>query len=129
MTGAAGVGCRPGLASVIVETQAFFTGLFAAVALGERPARWQVIGMAAALVGVLLIAVTVGQSLTAASPGLGRVSAVSWGIGNVLVKRVGRVETFRLMAWLSPIPPLPSLALALALDGPAALARGRLLRR
>ena len=40
----------PGLASVIVQTQAFFTVLFAAMALGERPARRQVIGMAAALV-------------------------------------------------------------------------------
>ena len=44
-------GMPPGLASVIVQTQAFFTVLFAAVALGERPARRQVIGMAAALVG------------------------------------------------------------------------------
>jgi O-acetylserine/cysteine efflux transporter len=54
----------PGLASVIVQTQAFFTVLFAAVALGERPARCQVIG-GGRVVGVLLIALTVGQNLTA----------------------------------------------------------------
>jgi O-acetylserine/cysteine efflux transporter len=116
-------GLPPGLASVIVQTQALFTVLFAAVALSERPARRQVIGMAAALAGVLLIAVTVGQNLTAVGLVLGLLSAVSWGIGNVLLKRLGRVDMLGLMVWLSLIPPLPSLALSIALDGPGALAR------
>lgn len=116
-------GLPPGLASVIVQTQALFTVLFAAAALGERPSRRQVIGMAAALAGVLLIAVTVGQNLTAVGLVLGLLSAVSWGIGNVLLKRLGRMDMLGLMVWLSLIPPLPSLALSLALDGPAALPR------
>jgi O-acetylserine/cysteine efflux transporter len=116
-------GLPPGLASVIVQTQALFTVLFAAAALGERPSRRQVIGMAAALAGVLLIAVTVGQNLTAVGLVLGLLSAVSWGIGNVLLKRLGRVDMLGLMVWLSLIPPLPSLALSIALDGPGALAR------
>jgi O-acetylserine/cysteine efflux transporter len=116
-------GLPPGLASVIVQTQALFTVLFAAVALGERPARRQVIGMAAALAGVLLIAVTVGQNLTAVGLVLGLLSAVSWGIGNVLLKRLGRMDMLGLMVWLSLIPPLPSLALSMALDGPGALAQ------
>jgi O-acetylserine/cysteine efflux transporter len=116
-------GLPPGLASVIVQTQAFFTVLFAAVVLGERPSRRQVVGMVAALVGVLLIAATIGESLSAVGLGLGIASAVSWGVGNVLLKRVGPVDMLRLVVWLSLIPPLPSLALSLAVDGPAALAR------
>ena len=116
-------GLPPGLASVIVQTQALFTVLFAAMALGERPSRRQVVGMAAALAGVLVIAVTVGQNLTAVGLVLGLLSAVSWGIGNVLLKRLGRVDMLGLMVWLSLIPPLPSLALSMALDGPAALPR------
>jgi len=116
-------GLPPGLASVIVQTQALFTVLFAATALGERPSRRQVIGMTAALAGVLLIAVTVGQNLTAVGLVLGLLSAVSWGIGNVLLKRLGPVDMLGLMVWLSLIPPLPSLALSIALDGPGALAR------
>ncbi len=116
-------GLPPGLASVIVQTQALFTVLFAAAALGERPSRRQVIGMTVALAGVLLIAVTVGQNLTAVGLVLGLLSAVSWGIGNVLLKRLGPVDMLGLMVWLSLIPPLPSLALSIALDGPGALAR------
>jgi O-acetylserine/cysteine efflux transporter len=115
-------GLPPGLASVIVQSQVFLTVLFAAVALGERPARRQVIGMAAALVGVLLIAATVGENLTAVGLVLGLASAASWAIGNVLVKRVKRAEVLRLVVWLSLIPPLPALVLSLALDGAAASA-------
>jgi O-acetylserine/cysteine efflux transporter len=119
-------GLPPGLASVIVQTQAFFTVLLAAVALGERPTRRQTLGMLAALVGVALVATTVGQGLTAVGLGLGLASAASWGIGNVLLKRVGRVEMASLVAWLSLVPPLPALALSAALDGPAALPRSLL---
>lgn len=118
-------GLGPGLASVLVQTQAFFTVLFAALALGERPTGRQTLGMAVALGGVLLIGLTVGQGLTAVGLGLGLGSAVSWGIGNVLLKRVGPVDVLGLMVWLSLVPPLPALALSLALDGPAAL-RGAL---
>jgi O-acetylserine/cysteine efflux transporter len=116
-------GLPPGLASVIVHTQAFFTVLFAAAALGERPSRRQLAGMVPALVGVLLIAATVGETLTVAGLGLGLGSAVSWGLGNVLLKRVAGIPMLDLMVWLSLVPPLPALALSLALDGPADLAR------
>jgi O-acetylserine/cysteine efflux transporter len=116
-------GLPPGLASVIVQTQAFVTVLLAALVLGERPARRQAIGMGAALVGVVLIAATVGENLTAAGLALGLASAVSWGIGNVLVKQVGRADMLGLVVWLSLVPPVPALAVSLVLEGPAAFPR------
>jgi len=115
------LGMPPGLASVMIQTQALFTILFAALALGERPARHQWIGAAVALAGLVLIALTVGRDLTLTGLILGGLSAVSWGVGNVLVKRLPPVDMLRLMVWLSVIPPLPALALSLALDGPYAL--------
>jgi len=66
-------GMPPGLASVIVQTQAFFTVLFAAVALGERPSRRQVIGMAAAFCRRLPC-----RWLSTARPHLGAVLRSSW---------------------------------------------------
>jgi O-acetylserine/cysteine efflux transporter len=117
------LGLPPGLAAVAVQTQALFTVLFAAVALGERPTPRQLLGMAAALLGLAAIALTIGRDLTAVGLGLGMLSAVSWGVGNVLMKRLPAVDTASLVAWLSLVPPLPALALSLALDGPSHLPR------
>jgi O-acetylserine/cysteine efflux transporter len=116
------LGMPPGLAAVVVQTQALFTILFAALALGERPSRREWTGTALAFAGLALIGLTVGHDLTVAGLALCALSAVSWGVGNVLVKRLPPVDMLPLMVWLSVIPPLPSLALSLALDGPHALA-------
>jgi O-acetylserine/cysteine efflux transporter len=116
-------GMPPGLASIVVQTQALFTILFAALVLRERPTGRQLAGTATAFAGLALIAATVGGDLTALGLGLTAVSAISWAIGNVLVKRLPPVEMLNLMVWLSLVPPLPSLALSMALDGPTDLAR------
>src|SRR5947207_5609984 len=116
-------GMPPGLASVIVQTQALFTIVFAALALGERPAAAQWIGSAVALAGLGLIALTVGGEFSAAAFALTLVSPVSFGVGNVLLKRLGPADMTSLMAWLSLVPPLPALALSLIVDGPLALPR------
>jgi len=116
-------GMPPGLASIVVQTQALFTILFAALVLRERPTRRQLAGTATAFAGLALIAATVGGDLTALGLGLTAVSAISWAIGNVLVKRLPPVEMLNLMVWLSLVPPLPSLALSMALDGPTDLVR------
>lgn len=116
-------GTPPGLASIVVQTQALFTILFSALALGEHPTRPQWIGSALAFAGLALIGATVGGDLTAAGLCLTGMSAVSWAIGNVLVKRLPPVETLGLMVWLSLVPPVPSLLLAALVDGPAALGR------
>jgi O-acetylserine/cysteine efflux transporter len=115
------MGTPPGLASIVVQTQALFTILFAALALGEWPTRRQWAGTTVAFAGLALIASTVGRDLTALGLGLTGLSAVSWGIGNVLVKRLPPMDTLPLMVWLSLVPPLPSLALSALLDGPRAL--------
>ena len=114
------LGTPPGLASIVVQTQALFTILFAAVALGEWPTRRQWTGTAVAFAGLALIATTVGGDLTMVGLGLSALSAVSWGIGNVLVKRLPSMEALPVMVWLSLVPPLPALALSALLDGPGA---------
>jgi O-acetylserine/cysteine efflux transporter len=114
-------GMPPGLAAIVVQTQALFTIVFAAVAAGERPSRREWAGTAVAFAGLAVIAATVGRDLTVAGLVLTGLSAISWGAGNVLVKRLPPVEPLALAVWLSLVPPLPALALAALLDGPGAL--------
>lgn len=114
-------GVPPGLASLLVQTQALFTILFAAVALRERPTGRQLSGVAVAFAGLVVIILTVGRDLTAVGFCLAMGSAISWGVGNVLLKRNGDVDMLNLIVWLSLVPPLPALALSLILDGPTGL--------
>ncbi len=116
-------GMPAGLAAIVVQTQALFTIVFAALALRERPTARQVAGTAVAFAGLLLIAGTVGEDLSRVGLALTTLSAISWGVGNVLLKRLPAVEPLNLAVWLSLVPPIPALALALAMDGPVGLAR------
>ena len=115
-------GLPPGLASLLVQTQALFTILFAVVAFRETPTRRQLSGVAVAFAGLVLILFTVGQDLTALGFFLALGSAISWGVGNILLKHTEDVDMLGLIVWLSLVPPVPALALSLVLDGPFALA-------
>ncbi len=115
-------GMPPGLASIVVQTQAFFTILFAAVALRELPQPRQLAGIPVAFAGLGLIALTIGGDLSFIGFALTLGSAISWGVGNVLLKRVASVDMLSLMVWLSLVPPIPSLVLAMLMDGRAELA-------
>lgn len=114
-------GMPPGLASVVSQTQGMFTVLLAMVMLGERPTGRQLAGMIAGVIGLAMIGLTVGHGLTMIGLMLLLASAISWSIGNVLLKRLPPVDMLHLVVWLSIVPPLPALVLSSLLDGPLAL--------
>ena len=116
-------GTPVGIAAVVVHAQALFTIAFAAALLGERPTPRQWLGSLLALGGLALIALTIGGDLAPRGFALTLLSPVSFGLGNVLLKRLGPADMPGLIAWLSLVPPLPALALSLALDGPDGLPR------
>lgn len=102
-------GLPPGVAAVTQQIQVFFTVALAAVFLRDVPTRRQSIGMLVAFCGLALIGLTVGGDLTLSGLGLALAAAFSWAVGNILVKRVGKVPMLPLMTWLSLVPPLPAL--------------------
>jgi O-acetylserine/cysteine efflux transporter len=112
------MGLPPGLASVTQQTQVLFSTGLAAVFLGDMPRRRSVAGMLIAFVGLLLIALSVGRSGPIAALAVGIAAALSWAIGNVLIKRLGPVPVVPLMAWLSLVPPVPALAISYFSQGP-----------
>jgi O-acetylserine/cysteine efflux transporter len=113
-------GVPVGLASVIVQSQALFTVSFAALAFREIPTRLQVAGIGIAMIGLLMICGTVGFDFSAGAFAVLLISPISFAIGNLLLRRAQDVPMFDLFAWLCLVPPLPLLALALAIDGPQA---------
>ena len=109
-----------GLTSVIVQSQALFTVAFAALAFHEIPTRMQIAGIGVAAVGLLMICGTVGFDFSVGAFAVLLISPVSFAIGNLLLRRARDAPMFDLFAWLCLVPPLPLLALALAIDGPQA---------
>src|SRR2546429_376776 len=65
--------------------------------------------MAIAFAGLALIGLTIGSDLKVAALGLALGGALSWAVGNVLVKHAAGVPTFPLVVWSSLIPPVPAL--------------------
>lgn len=114
-------GLPAGLASIAIQSQAFFTAIFAGLALRERPTPRQLAGMAVAGAGLALIGLSVGGDLTVPGLALVLAAAASWAVGNVLLRGAGQVDMFRMVVWLSLVPPLPVLALSLWLEGPTAI--------
>ena len=105
-----------GLGSVTQQTQAVFTIVLAAIFLREFPTPRQGIGMAVAFAGLALIGFTIGGDLKPAALALALAAALSWAIGNIVVKHVRGVSAFALMAWCSPIAVVPLLAYSYAFD-------------
>jgi len=111
-----------GLASLVIQLQAFFTILLAWALRGERPKPAQELGAAIAFAGIALIG---SERLGGASFGpllLVIAAAAFWGAGNVVTKIAGGVDMLAFVAWSSLVAPAPLFLAATWLDGPTAIA-------
>ncbi len=112
------VGMPAGLASLVLQSQAFFTLFFAVLFLGERLRLANLVGLLIAAGGLLLIGMQGDRSMTLAGFVLTICAASMWALGNVVTRKVGKVNLVGLVVWGSLIPPLPFLALSWILEGP-----------
>jgi O-acetylserine/cysteine efflux transporter len=116
------VGMPAGLASVVIQSQAFLTGPIAALVLGERISPRQMGGTAIAFLGLAAIATTAGGGgVTLVGLLLSLGAALCWAVGNVALRGAGKVDMFAMVTWLSIVPPLPLLALSYLFEGPQAI--------
>ncbi|MGP4670018.1 EamA family transporter [Agrobacterium pusense] len=118
------LGLPAGLASLVMQSQAFFTLALAVVFLGERPLPSQILGAVIAFGGLAVIGV---ERMTAAAlvpllMGVG--SAIAWACGNIVNRRIGQVNAVSFVAWTSLVPVLPLILLSLVVEGPRAIVEG-----
>lgn len=110
----------PGLASLIVQVQVFFTIGMAVALQGDRIGKPQVLALMLAVAGIGLIAwhaVSDGASVTPLGLGLVLAAAASWAGANMVVRSVGRVDALAFVVWASPFSLPPLFALAFAVHG------------
>lgn len=111
-------GMTPGMASIILQVQVFFSMFFAAVFLKERPSAWQTGGAIISFMGIAYVAGHFDANLSLSSFLLILAAAATWGMGNLITKKIGKVNTMSLVVWGSFIACIPMLLLSLLIEGP-----------
>ena len=101
-------GTTAGLASLLLQVQVFFTILLAVMFLHEKPSVWQIARAIISFSGIGLVAANLGGDISALGMGLIIAAAASWGAGNLISKRFGKIDMLALVIWGSFVawPPL-----------------------
>ena len=108
----------PGVASLVVQTQAFFTIGLSMLLLGERLRAFQAAGLALCVAGMALLFAHTDASLTARGLVLTLCAGLSWAIANLIAKRAGKIDMLGFMVWSSLFAVPPLLLASLAFEGP-----------
>lgn len=112
----------PGMASLVVQSQVFFTIGLSLFLLRERLRWFQGVGLAMALAGLAVIGMNLDASITLIGLALVLAAAFFWASANLVVKSLGPVNMLHFMVWSSVFAIPPLLALSLWLEGPALMA-------
>jgi O-acetylserine/cysteine efflux transporter len=112
----------PGLASLVVQTQVFFTIGLAMWLGGERVRAFQVAAVLLAAAGLVVVALHTDASTTWVGLVLVLVAALSWSGGNMLAKRAGSINMLGYVAWSSAFAVPVLFTLSWATEGWARIA-------
>ena len=110
-------GMPAGLSSLLLQSQVFFTTIFAFAILGEKPGRAQYAGIAVSGAGIAVIGLTLPGGPTLVGLGFVLVSALSWASSNMIVKLAATDDLLRLIAWAHLIGIAPLLGLSYVFEG------------
>ncbi len=120
------LGMPAGLASVVVQSQAFFTLILSTLLLDERWRASQLAGLIVSAFGLWLIAEGPGGTVPLVGFVLNLIGAIGWAYGNIIVRRmVGRstrTDTVAFVAWAAVAPAVVLAALSMVFEGPSQIA-------
>lgn len=114
----------PGLASLVVQSQVFFTIGLAMALSGERLRGVQIAALTMGAAGIALIGANTGGATSLAGIALTLCAAAAWACANIVQRRSTGVDMLAYVVWASlfTIPPL--FLLSLAIEGWPAMVSG-----
>ncbi|ORM72457.1 O-acetylserine/cysteine exporter [Pantoea wallisii] len=115
-------GMPAGLASVVLQAQAFFTLILASLLLKEKMTPAGLTGLLIAAGGLLLISVQGAHGAPLNAILLTLLGALCWALGNLITRRFRGVNPMALVIWGGLVPPVPFFALSWFIDGPDVIA-------
>jgi O-acetylserine/cysteine efflux transporter len=98
----------PGLASLVVQTQVFFTIGFAMFFAKERLKLYQAVAVSVSMTGLAIIALHTDANTTFLGLALVVLAGLAWGVGNTVSRRAGSINMLAYVVWASvfSLPPL-----------------------
>ena len=111
----------PGLASLVVQIQVFFTIGMSLVLMRERVRGFQVMGLLLALAGLAVIAAHLDATVTLLGLMLVIGAAFFWACANLVVKSLGPVNMLHFMVWSSAFAVPPLLLISVLTEGVPAI--------
>ena len=122
------VGMTAALASVLMQTQVFFTAIFGFVLLHERPSRALQLGLLLAALGLTCFAMNyiapagAGSATTFWGLVLNLCAAAMWAASNIVARRAQQsnssYDALGFVVWSSLVPIIPFVLLTLLFDAP-----------
>ncbi|TNC48568.1 EamA family transporter [Rubellimicrobium rubrum] len=114
----------PGLASLVVQMQVFLTIGLSVWWMGERVRAYQLVALAVAASGILVIALNTDGTTTPLGLGLVLLAALSWAGGNLVAKASRARDLLPVVIWGSLFSFPPLLALSFVFEGWPAIRAG-----
>lgn len=107
----------PGLASLVIQTQVFFTIGFAMFFAKERLRTYQTLAVLVAMTGLGIIALHTDASTTFLGLALVVFTGFSWGVANTVSRRAGSINMLSYVVWASAFAIPPLFAISFLFEG------------
>ncbi len=107
----------PGLASLVIQCQVFFTIGLSMLFMRERLRAYQFVALVFGLIGIAVIGSHVDATVTVAGLSLVLTAAFCWACANLVARSAGKVNMLAFMVWSSVFAVPPLLLISLALEG------------
>ncbi len=114
----------PGLASLVIQSQVFFTIFLSMRLTHERVKPRQWVALMLATIGIGVIATHTDGSTTLTGLALILIAAACWAGGNMVNKQAGKVDMVSYVVWSSLFAAPPLFALSLLFEGWPAITAG-----
>lgn len=112
------MGLSPGLSSLVLQVQIFFSMALAFILFKDKPGFFKVAGSLISFIGIAIVAINVDGSATLLGFILTILAALSWALGNIFTKKINADSPLALVVWGNLIA-LPFMAVvSFFIDGP-----------
>lgn len=112
------LGLSPGLSSLVLQVQIFFSMGMAALLFNDKPTKWKIIGALISFIGLWIVGSHVEGSSSFIGFLLTLFAALSWAAGNMFSKKVAASSPLALVAWGNLVAFPFMLAFSYLIEGP-----------